>query len=260
MSSVQLEHRKPSVEPRVVNVLRNLTIRNQCWRAENKRITLTDISRRVRAAPARERQSLKLATIVCVREAEEEEGDGEMEVGGTLGLRSGWLSASTAHHLGRVAHTALPSPFLACPCPQPSNRARAKSSSDPRLCCACVPAALRCAAQALALPREITAAGPSHTRPFPHPLLFCTTSLPLHLHLSTLPPPPPPPPPSIPSTLHTSRREYDAPPEEPGPTISCPAIPDHCCSALEKERATAPTKTGHNTKRFVTNFYSFRRV
>jgi hypothetical protein len=144
MSSVQLEHRKPSVEPWVVNVLRNLTIRDQCWRAENKRITLTDISRRVRAAPARERQSLKLATIVCVREAEEEEGDGEMEVGGTLGLRSGWLSASTAHHLGRVAHTALPSPFLACPCPQPSNRARAKSSSDPRLCCACVPAALRC--------------------------------------------------------------------------------------------------------------------
>ncbi|PMD55952.1 uncharacterized protein K444DRAFT_85073 [Hyaloscypha bicolor E] len=112
--------------------------------------------------------------------------------------------------------------------------------------CAVLACLLRCAAQALALPREITAAGPSHTRPFPHPLLFCTTSLPLHLHLSTLPPPPPP---SIPSTLHTSRREYDAPPEEPGPTISCPAIPDHCCSALERERATAPTKTGHNTKR-----------
>jgi hypothetical protein len=146
MSSVQLEHRKPSVEPRVVNVLRNLTIRDQCWRAENKRITLTDISRRVRAAPARERQSLKLATIVCVREAEEEEGDGEMDVGWDTGLAF-WLAQrkhSTSLGPSRAHRAALSSPFLACPCPQPSNRARAKSSSDPRLCCACVPAALRC--------------------------------------------------------------------------------------------------------------------
>jgi hypothetical protein len=176
--------------------------------------------------------------------------------GGTLGLRSGWLSASTAHHLGRVAHTALPSPLLSLPALAHNRATELEPNLLPIHACAVLACLLRCAAQALALPREITAAGPSHTRPFPHPLLFCT-SLPLHLHLSTLPPPPPP---SIPSTLHTSRRKYDTPPEEPGPTISCPAIPDHCCSALEREQATAPTKTGHNAKRFVTNFYSFRRV
>jgi len=130
--------------------------------------------------------------------------------------------------------------------------------------CAVLACLLRCAAQALALPREITAAGPSHTRPFPHPLLFCIWWPPSHHHLSSSPPPSLDIASSSSSLhsfdLHTSRREYDAPPEEPGPTISCPAIPDHCCSALERERATAPTKTGHNTKRFVTNFYSFRRV
>jgi hypothetical protein len=158
---------------------------------------------------------------------------------------------STSLGPSRAHRTTLSVPLLSLPA-LAHNRATelaAKSSSDPRLCCVCcVPAALRCAAQAQALPREITPPAVfSHTRPFPHLLLSAsggllptttTTSLPLHLHLSTFPPPPP----SIPSTLHTSRREYDAPPEEPGPTISCPAIPDHCCSALGRERATPPNE------------------
>jgi hypothetical protein len=55
--------------------------------------------------------------------------------------------------------------------------------------CAVLACLLRCAAQALALPREITAAGPSHTRPFPHPLLFCIWWPPSHHHLSSSPPP-----------------------------------------------------------------------
>jgi len=181
-------------------------------------------------------------------------------VSGTLaGLAfwSGWpvLSAATTQHITWAESRTPQIPFLACPWPLAHNRATelavaAKSSSGPRLCCAaCL---LRCVA--LALPREINCGRLSHTRPFPHPLLSAsggllptttttTTSLPLHLHLSTFPPPPPPPPPpSNPSTLHTSRREYGAPPEEPGPTISCPAIPDHCCSALGRERATPPNK------------------
>lgn len=69
--------------------------------------------------------------------------------------------------------------------------------------CAVLACLLRCAAQALALPREITAAGPSHTRPFPHPLLslhlvasfplpplFLSTSISRHCLLLLLLPPP----------------------------------------------------------------------
>jgi hypothetical protein len=179
-------------------------------------------------------------------------------VGGTLAGLAFWLAQrSTAQHI-TWAESRTPQ-FLSLPA-LAHNRATelaAKSSSGPRLCCAaCL---LRCVAQALALPREINCGRPSHNPSFPHPLLSAsggllpttTTSLPLHLHLSTFPPPPPPPPPppSNPSTLHTTRREYGTPPEEPGPTISCPAIPDHCCSALGRERATPPQRKPGTTRR-----------